>query len=184
VDPKDQRPAQWPELDVPQLLTRLTSAGVDFVVVGGIAMVLLGSARLTRDLDICFSSGKRNLEKLGAVLVDLDARLRDVPGSSEAVPFTPDARTLRNVQLLTLSTSLGWLDVHRVLDGVPAYKELRRRAERHRLDGASILVASLDDMMAMKRAADRPVDRADLAELEAIKRLRDQRSRPADDSRY
>jgi predicted nucleotidyltransferase len=169
VDPKDRRPTEWPDLDVEEILRRLTAAGVDFVIVGGIAMILHGASRLTRDLDIVFAADESNLKSLGQVLVRLDARLREV---EEDVPFVPDAGTLANVELLTLATSAGWLDVHRRIDGVPRYESLRRNAERVDLGGFSVLVASPDDMVAMKRAAGRPLDLADLEELEAIKRLR------------
>jgi predicted nucleotidyltransferase len=169
LDPKDERPAEWPELDVEQILRSLTAAGVDFVVVGGIAMMLLGSARLTRDLDICFGPGEGNLQALGGVLLELDARLR---GIDDEVPFVPDAATLRNIQLLTLTTSAGWLDVHRALEGAPRYETLRRNAERFDIGGLSVLVAAPNDMLAMKQAAGRPVDLADIEELKAIKRLR------------
>lgn len=74
------------------LLGRLVAAGVDFVVVGGVAMVLHGSARNTGDLDICYASDQPNLEALGLVLVGIGATLR---GIEENVPFIPDARTLR-----------------------------------------------------------------------------------------
>ena len=169
MDPKDKLPAEWPEFDVEHMLRRLTAAGVDFVVVGGIAMMLLGSARLTRDLDICFGPDEDNLKALGGVLVELEARLR---GVDEDVPFIPDGATLRNVQLLTLTTSRGWLDVHRTLEGAPSYTTLRRNAERYDIGGVSVLVASPDDMIAMKEVAGRSIDVVDIAELKAIKRLR------------
>jgi predicted nucleotidyltransferase len=174
VDPKDKRPAEWPDLDVEEMLRRLTGAGVDFVVIGGIAMLLHGSARLTRDLDIVFAADKANLEALGNVLSGLEARLREI---AEDIPFVPDARTLRNMQLLTLDTSAGWLDVHREVDGAPRYDVLRRHAERMDVGDFSVLVASPDDMIAMKVAAGRPVDLIDVEELEAIKRLRRQSQR-------
>ena len=169
MDPKDKRPAQWPDLDVKAMLQRLTAGGVDFVIVGGIAMVMLGSARLTRDLDICFATDDANLRALGEALVDLDARLREIDAE---VSFVPDERTLANVELLTLTTSAGWLDIHRRLDGAPPYEKLRRQAERYDIGGFAVLVASPGDMIAMKRAAGRNVDLIDLEELKAIKRLR------------
>jgi predicted nucleotidyltransferase len=169
MDPKDQLPAKWPRLNAEEMLRRLTAAGVDFVVIGGIAVILSGSARLTRDLDIVFAPDDDNLEALGRVLQGLDARLREV---DEPVPFVPDGRTLRKVQLLTLTTSEGWLDIHREVDGMPRYEELRRHAERLDVGDFNVLVASPDDMIAMKREAGRPIDLQDIEELEAIKRLR------------
>jgi predicted nucleotidyltransferase len=172
MDPKDRLPAQFSDLDVPQLLRRLTQAGVDFVVVGGIAVILHGYPRLTRDLDIAFAPDPGNLRALGEVLVSLEAKLR---GADEEVPFVPDERTLQGVELLTLTTSAGWLDIHKTLDGAPSYATLRRRADRVKLGDFSVLLASVDDMLAMKRAAGRPQDQVDIEALETIKRLRHNR---------
>lgn len=169
MGPEHPPPAEWPDLDVEEMLRRLTAAGVDFVVIGGIALVLSGSARLTRDLDIVFAPDPANLEALGGVLVGLDAKLREI---DEEIPFVPDAQTLANVRLLTLSTAAGWLDVHREVDGAPSYGALRRNAQRVSLGDLAVLVASPHDLIAMKHAAGRPQDTADIAELEAILRLR------------
>jgi Nucleotidyl transferase AbiEii toxin, Type IV TA system len=169
MDPKDRYPAEWPDLNAAEMLRRLTAAGVDFVVIGGIALILAGSARLTRDLDIVFAPDQANLDALGGVLRNLHATLREV---AEDVPFTPDGRTLAGIQLLTLTTSEGWLDVHREVNGMPSYESLRRNADRMSLGDFTVLVASPDDMIAMKRAAGRPRDLLDVEEWETIKRLR------------
>lgn len=158
----------WPAFDAEQLLRVLTARGVDFVVVGGIAVVLLGSARLTRDLDVCYAEDEGNLEALGGALLELGARLRGVEAS---VPFVPDAEALRRVQLLTLDTDAGPLDVMSRPAGAPGYGTLRRNAHRFDIGGTTVRVASIDDMIAMKTAAGRPQDLADIEELEAIKRL-------------
>ena len=157
------------ELDPEPMLRALVARGVDFVVIGGIAAVLHGSARLTYDLDLCFAPDPVNLSALGDVLVALDARLR---GVDDPVPFVPDAATLRRIEVLTLTTRLGDLDVLARPAGAPSYEGLRRRAERYDLGDFSVLVASVEDLIAMKRAAGRPKDVADVAELEAILRLR------------
>ena len=159
------------------MLGRLTAHGIDFVVIGGVAVVLLGSPRVTQDLDICFATDRENLEALGHALVELEARLRSI---DEEIPFVPDARTLAGVELLTLSTSAGSLDVHVRPKGAPAYTTLRRRARRLNLEGFAVLVASIEDMMAMKLEAGRTRDLADLEELEAIRRLRKRVTPPED----
>jgi predicted nucleotidyltransferase len=173
VDPKDRLPAEWPDLDVRGILERLVSAGVDFVVIGGIAVLLHGYPRTTRDLDIVFANDIANLEALGRVLVDLDAKLR---GVGEEVPFVPDRRSLQAIELLTLETSAGWFDIHRLPRGVKDYTTLRENAERISLDDLTVLIASPDDLIAMKEAAGRPQDRIDIAALEAVKRLRAERT--------
>jgi predicted nucleotidyltransferase len=158
-----------PRLDAEALLRQLTEGGVDFVVIGGIARVLLASARVTKDLDISYSRDEQNVEALGAVLEDLEARLR---GVEEDVPFVPDAVSLDRVQVLTLSTKLGWLDILAFPSGAPAYEALRRNAETIEIGDFEIRVASIDDMIAMKRAAGRMQDLADIEELESIRRRR------------
>jgi predicted nucleotidyltransferase len=161
----------WPDFNPEALLRRLVARGVDFVIVGGMAMVLHGSARLTRDLDICYSTDPANLAALGAALVELGARLRDV---SDELPFVPDARTLRRATILTLDSDDGRIDLLASPAGAPPYRQLRERATRTTFDGTAILIASLDDMESMKRAAGRPRDLLDVEEIEVIRRLRRQ----------
>jgi hypothetical protein len=158
-----------PELDAARILRALVEAGVDFVVIGGIAAVLHGSARNTFDLDVCFATDRDNLRRLGAVLTHLDARLR---GVADDVPFVPDAETLRRVEVLTLRTAAGDLDVLARPAGTSRYRTLRDRADIFDLDGIAVPVASVEDLLDMKRAAGRPKDAEDVAELEAILRLR------------
>jgi Nucleotidyl transferase AbiEii toxin, Type IV TA system len=161
-----------PPLSADEILRRLVERGVDFVVIGGIAAVLHGSARNTFDLDICVATDDANLAALADVLTALGATLK---GVDEDVPFVPDARMLRQVELLTLVTPLGEFDVLSRPSGAPTYQELRRNADRYDLGGFNVSVASVDDLIAMKQAAGRAKDLIDIEELEAIKRLRHRR---------
>jgi predicted nucleotidyltransferase len=163
-----------PELRADDILRRLTARGVDFVVIGGIAAVLHGSAQATYDLDICYATDSGNLEALGGALVELKAQLK---GVEEQVPFVPDARTLNRVEVLTMTTELGEVDMLARPSGSPGFEALRRHADRFDLDGFSVLVASIDDLIAMKSAAGRHKDLATVEELETIKRLRAGRGR-------
>jgi hypothetical protein len=160
---------RFPDLDVERTLGVLTSHGVDFVVIGGVAAVLHGSAIFTEDVDVCFARDETNLVSLGNALLELGARLR---GVDEELPFVPDAETLRRVQLLTLETSAGPLDMQVQPAGSPPYDRLRRNAERVDLGRFAVLIASIDDLIAMKRAVGRPKDLIAIEELEAIARLR------------
>jgi hypothetical protein len=127
----------------------------------------------TRDLDICYSSDRKNLDRLGDTLVDLGARLRGVTGD---IPFIPDGRALRGTQILTLDTSHGPLDLLVDPSGSPGYAALSKRALRVEWADTTIKVASLEDLIAMKRAAGRPKDLLALEELEAIQRILRERS--------
>jgi len=160
---------EQPAFRLRELLRRLTESGVDFVVIGGVAVILQASPRFTRDLDICYASQQENLDRLGEVLVELGARLRDIDAE---LPFVPDARTLRHTQMLTLTTMDGRLDLLVDPDGSPGYAALRRRADEMDIDGIVVRVASVEDLIAMKRAAGRPQDLVDLESLEIARRRR------------
>jgi hypothetical protein len=156
------------------LLQALVRRGVDFVVIGGIAAVAYGSARNTFDLDITYAADPANLEALGRALIDVNARSR---GVEEDVPFTPDGATLRRTEILTLDTDYGPFDVLARPPGIGDYSTLRQGANRVDVGGAAVLVASVEHMIEMKRAAGRPKDLLDIEELEAIRRLTRDRGR-------
>jgi Nucleotidyl transferase AbiEii toxin, Type IV TA system len=155
------------ELALSRLLRRLVRADVDFVVIGGVAVIVQGSPRFTKDLDICYATDQANLDRLGALLVELDARLR---GVEEDLPFVPDGHTLRATQILTLTTREGDLDLMADPAGSPGYRSLRRKASRIELDGETVLIASIEDLIAMKAAAGRPQDLVDLESLNMARR--------------
>jgi predicted nucleotidyltransferase len=162
----------FPELKLEALLGRLARAEVDFVIVGGVAVAFQGYGRATKDLDITYATDEENLRRLGDVLLALNARLR---GVAEDVPFVPDGRTLARTRLLTLDTDDGGLDLLADPPGAPPYATLRERADRVDLNGVVVAVASLGDLLAMKRAAGRPQDLLDIDALEVARRIRSER---------
>jgi len=160
---------RWVEFRPSEILGSLVARGVDFVVVGGLAAVFHGSARITQDLDICYSPDPANLEVLGAALAEMNARLY---GIDEEVPFVPDAGALAATEIVTLATDLGKLDLLRSPSGAPPYPALRDGATRVTTGAFAVSVASPQHLIAMKRAAGRAKDLADVEELEAIEALR------------
>jgi predicted nucleotidyltransferase len=160
---------EWPRFRAGPILRTLGSAGVEFVVIGGIAAIAHGSPRITRDLDIVSATDQANLERLGRALQELGATLR---GVTDEIPFVPDARMLRHVRLLTLDTEEGPLDVMVQPDGSKGYDQLLAGSIEAVVGGTAVRIAGLDDLIAMKKAAGRPKDRIYVEELEAIRRLR------------
>ena len=159
-----------PAFDPLAVLRALEAAGVDFVLIGGVAARLHGSPTLTRDVDICHSRERSNLDRLATVLEQLHAELR---GVDDDVPFLLDARTLRAGGSFTLTTDFGDLDVLAVPAGTAGYEELAASAAVVDLGDTSVLVATLDDLIRMKRAAGRPKDRV---EVEILAALREERN--------
>ncbi|MGH2833138.1 MAG: nucleotidyl transferase AbiEii/AbiGii toxin family protein [Solirubrobacteraceae bacterium] len=159
--------AAYPQLRLRVLLEQLTDGGVDFVVVGGVAVIMQASPRFTKDLDICYDLARENLDRLGAVLVGLGAKLRAV---DEDLPFVPDRRTLRQTQILALTTPDGGIGLLVDPDGAPGYGALRRHASEVDIEGTVVRIASIDDLIAMKTAAGRPQDLVDIESLEIARR--------------
>jgi hypothetical protein len=154
------RAYDWPEFRPRALLEQLVAATVDFIVIGGLARVLHGGATITRDLDITHAGDPDNLDRLRSALVTLDAR-----------PRLPAALDGHAAAAVGLDTRDGRLDLVAAPRGSPPYERLRERALRADLDGIEVAVASLDDLIAMKKAAGRPKDLVAVEELEAIRRL-------------
>lgn len=146
----------------------LDEHGVRFVVIGGVAGTLHGSPSITQDLDICYDRRADNLERLAAALVGINARLRGAPPD---VPILLDAQTLARGDSFTFDTDVGPLDILGTPWGSVGFDALAANAQRFELDGLTVLVASLDDLMAMKRASGRTKD---LVELENLGALRDE----------
>ena len=94
--------------DFKALLEILADAGVELILVGGLAGIAHGSARLTQDIDVVYARSDENLEKLARALAQHQPYLRDVP---PGLPFKWDAATLRHGLNFTLETSLGDIDL-------------------------------------------------------------------------
>lgn len=150
-----------------RLLDALTDEGVEFVVIGGVAVTAHGSPLATFDLDICYSRAPDNLERLATALGELHARLR---GSPDDLPFRPDARTLAAGDHFTFTTDAGDFDIMANPAGSDGFEGLRERAVAADLGGLTIYIASIDDLISMKTSAGRDKDLIGVAQLERIKR--------------
>jgi predicted nucleotidyltransferase len=147
-----------------ELLRRLAAAGVEFVVVGGLAVNAWGVVRGTKDVDVVVSPEVVNLKRVAEVAVAAGGHVQQGDSLLGSPPSIASA--LAGGEQVAIETDLGRLDVVQGLDGVPAYEELRSRATRAEILGVSVAVCSIEDLMAMKRAAGRTRDLADLEDLE------------------
>lgn len=156
------------EFDPTPVLVRLTDAGVDFVVIGGLAAGAHGSAYPTYDVDVAYAREPGNLQRLADVLAELHATLRGAP---KDVPFILDAKSLEAGGNFTFDTDLGKVDILAFPEGAPAYDALRAEAMISTFAGRPVRIAALDHLIAMKEAAGRERDRLVAAELRAISDL-------------
>ena len=148
------------------MLEALVHADVAFVVIGGVALVTQGGARATFDLDVCYERSPKNHLHLERALSPLNPRLR---GVDQSLPFFLDVRALGSGLNFTLTTSLGDLDLLGEVAGVGNYADAAADADVVEAFGVSFKVLSLAKLEASKRAAGRPKDLQDLAEIAALR---------------
>lgn len=143
-------------LQASPLLRALAGHGVDFVVVGGMAGLAHGSAYPTFDLDIAYARDRENIARLVAALEEIGVTLRGAPVD---LPFQLDARTIENGANFTFDSAYGSFDILGDAAGIHNYDELRGEAVAATIEGIEVRVASIDHLIAMKRAANRPKDK-------------------------
>jgi hypothetical protein len=154
-------------LQADEIFACLERHGVRYVLIGGLAAVLHGSPLPTLDADICPSSEPDNLERLASALAELAARIR-TPDTAEGVRFPFDAGFLASVQLLNLTTRYGDLDLSFRPAGTEGFSELAPRSLTVEIRGLPVAVASLEDVIRSKEAANRPKDQRTLPILRQL----------------
>jgi predicted nucleotidyltransferase len=150
----------------------LVRVGVEFIVIGGAAATIHGSARITRNLDIVY---RRTPEKLRRVVDALWAYSPYLRGAPAGLPFLWDADTLRRGLNFTLTTSLGDLDLLGEVTGGGNFEALLPHSSPVQAFGIECLSLNLDKLIQVKRAAGRPKDLEAIAELEALREERGKR---------
>ncbi len=144
--------------DYREMIECLQREGVDFMLVGGYAVALHGWPRMTFDIDFWILPNPRNasavmraLRAFGAPLMDL----REEDFHSPGVVFQ-------------IGTEPRRIDILSAVSGV-TYEDAVSRAVTMAVDGLSLKVISLDDLIANKRASGRPKDIVDALTLEKLK---------------
>jgi predicted nucleotidyltransferase len=140
-------------------------AGVEFVIVGGIAIRGHGGSYVTEDLDLCYCRSDENLKRIAQVLAPMTPRPRNFP---EGLPFVFDWTTLQHGTNFTFETSMGNVDLLGEVKGVGAYDELLSESIAVDLEGHTAHILSIPALIRAKKAAGRPKDEAGLKVLEAL----------------
>lgn len=152
-----------------RILRALHDHDVRFVVIGGLAGNIRGTPVVTHDIDVCYARDRANLEHLASALAALHAKLR-VAGEEEDLAFPLDAQALTLGDTFTLRTDFGPLDILGTPSGTRGFEDLDAAATTERLGvDLPVRVASVEDLIRMKRASGRSKDRLHLPELEALR---------------
>ncbi len=155
------------------LFTALNTTGARYVVVGGLATVLHGYARLTADVDLIVDLDREPAKKIIAALVSL--------GFSPRAPVDPvdfadpvvrerwvEEKGMRVFSLVDRDNPMRAVDlfVRSPID----FEQLWSQAPVMMLQSTTVRVAHIDDLITLKRQAGRPQDLIDIEQLELIKR--------------
>jgi len=151
--------------DFKALLRTLSEQRVEFILVGGVAAVAHGSAKLTQDVDVVYRRTEGNISRLVAAIADKEPYLRGAP---PGLPFQWDEETIRRGLNFTLTTELGDLDLLGEITGGGTYEDLLPHTIVIRVFGVECRCLDLPHLIHVKRAAGRPRDLDAVAELEAI----------------
>lgn len=158
------------KLKLRELIERLHTAGVEFVVVGGIAARFNGSTLTTDDLDVCCRMTEENMARFIEVIRPLNPKVRGDPRN-----LTPplDPKLLATINMLILVTSLGHFDLVPELPPIGRYEEVLKHSVEMEVEGRMTRVLNIDALIAVKKAVGRPKDALGVMYLESTKKRRE-----------
>jgi predicted nucleotidyltransferase len=148
-----------------KLLPALVVGGVDFILVGGVAGIVHGSARATYDVDLVYARTDKNIQRLVEALSPQFPYLRDAP---PGLPFSWDAKTIHSGLNFTLTTQLGDVDLFSDVCGGERYEDLLPNSFDVEAFGQRFKCVDLPTLIRIKEAAGRIKDREAVAELRAL----------------
>jgi hypothetical protein len=147
----------------------LADQNVDYLLVGGLAVVAHGHVRVTQDVGILPSPDAANLGRLAAALGELDATAIGAKG--ERLPFDLSHPESISVGNYFLETKYGALDlVNGPRPDLLRYRRLEAASVGSTIGGVEVKVISKDDLISMKREAGRPKDLSDIAAVTEVER--------------
>jgi len=157
-------------LDVEGIIRQLEENRVQYVVIGGLAIISHGSAYITHDVDVCYARTHANIAALAAAFAPIHPYLRGAP---PGLPFCFDALTIEAGLNFTLTTDMGDVDVLGEVKGLGGYDQVLAQSVEKVVFGRAVRVLGIDGLIVNKKAVDRVKDRLHLLELEELKKLRD-----------
>jgi len=152
------------------IIAILARAGVEFVVIGGVAMLVHGVARVTQDLHICYARSAENIKRLAETLAPYHPSLRGAP---EGLPFCFDEETIGHGLNFTLVTDLGDLDLLGEVAGIGSYPAVHVFSQEvEQPAGVKWRLLTVEGLIRTKRAAGRKKDLDVIPDLEAVQDMR------------
>jgi hypothetical protein len=156
-------------MNLEEALRVLYDAGVEFVLIGGAAMGLQGSAHLTWDMNFCYERSMPNMQRLAKALEPYHPVLRGAPAG---LPFSFDAETISRGLNFTLATDFGDMGFLGEVSGLGGFASVKAASGVMQVSGVEVWVLSLSGLIKAKTAAGRSRDLYVLPELKALEELK------------
>ena len=147
---------------------------VKYVLVGGIAVNLLGSLRSTADMDILVEMSNDNLAKIVTILKKKEYRVRqpvDPIGIADA-KTRQDWIQNKHMKAFNFYKDDELKEVDIIIDSPVSFEEAKKGAKKIKVGNLELTVISIDNLIKMKKNTGRPADKLDIKELKKIKKLR------------
>ncbi len=151
------------------LFKALKAYDIDYLLVGGLAMNLHGVPRMTMDVDLVIALDAGNIAKLANCAKELGlypnvpVKLEDLADANKRELLFAE-KNLIALSLISHIPSTPTVDIliHHPLD----FKEAFSRVVQRDISGTPVLLASIGDMITLKKAAGRAQDLSDIEHLE------------------
>jgi predicted nucleotidyltransferase len=173
--PTDSRKPSSPDLS--KVLEGLLEAGIDFILVGGLAAVIQGAPVTTMDVDIVHNQSSENIARLLAFLKSVRAVYRRLDDKL----IEPKERDLAGKGHLLLTTRTGPLDVLAVIEGGRSYEDLLEHSVDIDFRGYTLRVLDLKTLIELKKSSQDPKDKQRLPVLRETLRQLEKRYESGED---
>lgn len=162
------------QLSYRTIFSRLNESGCGYVIVGGLAVILHGHVRLTTDTDLVVDLAGEQLRDLLATLRDMGfqprapVRLEEFSDSKKREKWIRE----KGMQVFSLfhPEQPRWV-IDLFAESPVDFDQLIGRSVARVIEGTDVRVASIDDLIEMKREAGRDIDKSDIQWLEQIKEV-------------
>jgi len=157
-----------------EILRAFQKQKVKYVIVGGIAVNILGSMRSTADLDILVEMSDDNLKKIVKILKSRGYRVKQPIDPMRIIDKKTRDDWVKNKHMKALNFykegELKEVDI--IIESPVSFEEAKKDVVRIKVDDLILSVISIDKLIKMKRKAGRAIDELDIGELKKIKKLR------------
>ncbi|MBW2553312.1 MAG: hypothetical protein KAS98_13565 [Deltaproteobacteria bacterium] len=157
-----------------EILKAFQKQKVKYVLVGGIAVNLLGSMRGTADLDILVEMSDNNLKKIIGILKRRGYRVKQPVDPMEIVDRKTREDWIMNKHMKAFNfyKEEGLKEVDIIIESPVSFEEARKNVILIKVDDLTLPVISINNLIKMKKKAGRAIDKLDIEELKKIKKLR------------